>query len=191
MSPPRPARGFTLLEVLVAMVVASIVASLAYQLLATATTTGERIAEAERALGREAGFRALLEEALRHLAPASGVDTPPFRVSRTADGDALAFDSYGVAPPAGASARWHVRLWADEAGLHLEAVPADGDVPPVRMTLPGGHDLEILTRTSRSREWTAGPEEARGAPASVTIRWAGAEGSGVPLVVHTSLERIQ
>lgn len=191
MTPPRPARGFTLLEVLVAMVVASIVASLAYQLLATATATGERVAKAERALGREAGFRALLGEALRHLAPASGVDAPPFRVSRAADGDALAFDSYGVAPPAGASARWHVRVWSDEAGLHLEAVPADGDVPPVRMTLPGGHALEILSRTSRAREWTTGSPGASGVPASVTIRWAGTDGPAEPLVVNTALERIQ
>lgn len=184
----RPS-GFTLIEVLVALLIASVVASLSYTVLATAVDTSATVEMAGNELAADARFRALLADALRHPSPAPGVDAPTFVVAHEARGDRVTFTSRGIVPPLGTSESWDVEIWSDSAGVQFEARPSGSESVPVHATLHGASGLEVLTRDGASRRnWVRGWERPGRTPDMVALVWRSPRTTSVPLVVRTSLE---
>ena len=161
-------RGFTLVEMMVALVVTGVVVLLAYGVARAGADTEARLARADAEGRATLAARTLLHGALRHAADgASEIDTV-FVLDAAVDArgrhvDRLRFASYGVVPPLGAGARWAVSAEVRAAGLELLAVPADGRAGgAVRVLVPGVASLRVQA-------------------APVGVRLALADGAGRPL----------
>jgi len=153
--------GFTLLELVVALVLAGVVALLVYGAAAAGADTQARLRERGLAQQEARAFRATLEDALRNARPARIRGDTAFNldVRRDAAGrprDRIAFITAGAFPPLTADADWAVTVEPSPRGLLLEAVPLGVAAPvPVVLRLPGvtGLDVQVLAM-SRLREWT-------------------------------------
>src|SRR5437870_11848193 len=125
----RRASGFTLLEVLVAIVLTSIVALLAY---ATAQVSFDARARLGADLGRLQGGRALrefLQDALRNAQAPQRPGDPGF----TLQAGRLSFVTAGGGTPLDPGYDWLVTLGASASGLEVVAV-ANGRAPPIPVT---------------------------------------------------------
>ncbi len=139
-------RGFTLLELLLAIMLTAVAVAIAGSALRTATTAGERVDAHRATLEHDARLRSTLTDMLRHPPSAESVDEPLIRLSASASGDAqLVFLSKGVRAPFGTGATWRVTLSVDDTGLVLDAQPigaaTDGTV--LHTVQPGVHQLSI------------------------------------------------
>lgn len=189
----RSRRGFTLLEVLVALVITGLVVSLAYASAQAGFDTGDRLERHRSAGEAEVTARALLVDALRHAVPGVRGGPPVFELADRAgaQGDSLAFLSRGIIPPLGTSSTWLVSLSAGPSGLVLRAREADG-AAAVTAELLGitALDVRVLGRGSLvawSDEWN----ETGAAPQAVSLAFHSASGAtvGTPIVVRLGLER--
>lgn len=151
-------RGFTLIEIAVALAVLGLVVSTVYLALGGAISGAERLREAQEPYQRGRVARSFLAGALRSAAPFVGVPEDGFvSVDSTHGGlprDELTF--VALAPAEAGGSRMQVRLFvADSAGtpaLRLQVrdlLPARGDsLPPFRThtlsTGVAGLDLEYL-----------------------------------------------
>ncbi len=119
----RP-RGFTLLEVLLALMLTAIAVAIAGSALRTATFARQRIAAHRESLERESRLRSTLTDMLRHAPRAESVEEPLLRVVRKQSGaSALVFLSQGVRAPFGTGPTWRVTLHVADSGLVLDARP--------------------------------------------------------------------
>ncbi len=130
-------RGFTLIEMLVAITLAGVVALLVYGAAAAATDTQDRLAENRRALQSERAMRATLHDALRNAQPAGRRGDTAFVVEARRDAagrpmDRLSFIAAGAFPPLTADADWAVTVEPTPEGLVLTATPI-GVVAPARV----------------------------------------------------------
>lgn len=155
-------RGFTLLEMLVALVVTGVVALLVYGAADAAITTQEGLAEHRRALQAETAFRTMLHDALRNAQPARARGDTTFLLEDGWDAlgrprDRLSFVTAGAFPPLTADADWAVTIEPTRAGLVLTAVPIGVAAPPRVVAGPQeitGLDIRIQQPT-RERAWLA------------------------------------
>ncbi|MEQ1692922.1 MAG: prepilin-type N-terminal cleavage/methylation domain-containing protein [Gemmatimonas sp.] len=116
--------GFTLLEVVLALMLTAVSVTIAGSALRTATTARERISEHQDTLEREARLRSMLTDMLRHAPRAESVAEPLLRVLRAPDGSQqLVFLSQGVRAPFGTGPTWRVTVHAADSGLVLDAQP--------------------------------------------------------------------
>lgn len=193
--------GFTLFEVMVAMVVTGVVALLAYGTARAGIDTNERLERYRTNVEAQAIVRALLLDALRHPAEGGGTtmnDTLFVIDDQTSRSglpvDAVRFYSRGVVPPLGASAYWAVTLAPTEAGIRVLATPVGtGDVAPVDALLTAVHGLNAraLSRTADTL-WSDRWDVAGRVPAAVAIEFLTEQGTPAApaLVVHAALERV-
>lgn len=119
-----PTRGFTLLEVVVAIALTAVAVGVAASALTTATLVKERVTEHRETLEFDVRFRSTLMDMLRHAPAADGVEEPLMRVSRTPDGSSqLVFLSTGVTPPFGNGSAWRVTVTGAASGISWTAEP--------------------------------------------------------------------
>jgi prepilin-type N-terminal cleavage/methylation domain-containing protein len=195
--------GFTLLEVMLAIVITGVVALLAYGTASAGFDTRERLQEYRTTTGSEVILRAFLVDALRHPVEPGGLamnDTLFWIDDQlSADGspaDAVAFLSRGLASPLGASNVWTVKLSTTQAGLRLDAAPnhpSDG-IAPITMLVRDvtGLNVEVLDR-SADFQWRPTWDAAGRVPAAVKIEMisARAPGQRSSIVVHSALEVVR
>jgi len=144
--------GFTLLELLVAIVVAGVVALLVYGIIGVALDTEARVTARRDVLQREIAFRAVLTDALRAVRQADRSEPETFVLEEDQgpDGlprDRLSFVTAGGTPPLTGDADWHVTVEVTDEGLVLAAYPVGLAAPRVTvLRLPGvaGLDAEIV-----------------------------------------------
>ena len=202
--------GFTLLEVLVAIVLTSVVALLAYGTAGAGIDTSERLEQHRETAESQLIVRSMLMDALRH--PVEGGGTSMNEVLFAIDDavsseglpiDGLMFLSRGVSAPLGGTTTWSVTLSPSPDGVRLFAVPADrtqrgpaagSQAAPINAVLPGIRGLQVraLARTADvewSNQWAA-PGRV---PAAVAIEFLDARGTSAapPLVVHAALEVVR
>lgn len=170
--------GFTVLEVMVALVVTGVVSLLAFGTLNTALDGEEQLERHRDVAEAQMIVRALLVDALRHPPEEGGAAMNEMLLEiddrvdpRGLPVDALRFRSRGMAHPLGASQEWIVEVAATPMGLRLLARPgADSDAAPVETLLAGvaGLDVRVLPRTDEPI-WSERWESPGRVPAAVAL----------------------
>jgi prepilin-type N-terminal cleavage/methylation domain-containing protein len=116
--------GFTLLELLIALVVTAVAVTIAGSALRTASIAGARVEAHRDTLEHDARLRATLTDMLRHAPSAESVEEPLLQIDQdAAGGERLTFLSKGVRPPYGTGDTWRVTVSVSAAGLTLDARP--------------------------------------------------------------------
>lgn len=153
-------RGFTLLELIVALALTGIVALLIYGAASAASDVEARLAANRRAAQAQVGMRTLLEDALRNARPAPRPGDPVFRLetrtsTRGVPNDQLTFVTRGGFPPLTGDADWRVTIEATPHGLAARAVPLGVRAPArVAALLPGVTGLEIRVQPVGGGPWS-------------------------------------
>jgi prepilin-type N-terminal cleavage/methylation domain-containing protein len=178
--------GFTLLELLVAIVLTGVVGLLVYGAAGVALDTQQRLEEKGREIRSRLAWRATLQEAFRNTRPAATLaDTAFYLEERFIAGrpaDRITFVTAGSMPPLTADSDWIVTLEAAAEGLVLSARPLGAVVPARRVVgIPGvtGLDVRVLDRY-RPAGWRETWEYARFVPAAVELTYWTEEGPVEP-----------
>lgn len=195
----RKRRGFTLLELIMALVLTAIAVTMASAALRTATVARERVAAHRDTMERDVRFRAMLTDMLRHPPSAESVDEPLLSILSTQNPAAkgsgrLVFLSKGVRAPYGTGTTFRVTLDVVNDGLVLEAEPigASGDRTTLRTLLPGVSALTVRVLEARVGQTTGAAASSGGwrtdwplaqmRPAAIALNLAATE-PRPPLVV--------
>ena len=186
----RARRGFTLIELMVAIVLSGVVALLAYGSVEAGIDSASRIESYRRNGESEAMMRALVGDALRHPA-----DTPPgaaaFQMTVGPNGASdLRFMSRGINGPLGAGDLWQVGLRPTNSGIELDAISLDGDASPIHGTIAGLSSFAVRVRGLGDQNWQDRWESTQQFPSAVEIVFRDSAGvsRGAPLTVGTALE---
>lgn len=194
-------RGFTLLEVVVALVISAVVALLAFGTVSTAFDGQEQLERHQDLAEAQMIVRALLLDALRHPPEEGGaaMNDVLFEIDDRVDAngvpvDAVRFRSRGMAQPLGASREWTVELAASPEGLRLLASPGpDGGLAPIEALVTGARGLEVrvLARTDEPI-WSALWESPGRVPAAVALAFLSDAGEPVSpaLVVRSGWDGV-
>ncbi|MEX2282459.1 MAG: prepilin-type N-terminal cleavage/methylation domain-containing protein [Gemmatimonadota bacterium] len=194
--------GFTVLEVLVALMITSVVALLAYGTASAGIDTKQRLEDHQTRSEAHMIARAFLVDALRHPVEGGGsaMNDVLFAVEDLArsDGlpaDAIQFQSRGVLPPLGATATWSVTLAPTPDGVRLLAIPIDASsAAPIDALLDDacGMRVRVLSR-SADVEWLDRWDTLGRVPAAVAIEFFSERGIpvGAPLIVQAALETVR
>ena len=180
----RPGRtGFTLLEVMIAIVLTSVVALMAVASAQVSAGSAAVIRGSLRAAGSDRAARQVLLDLLHNVRP------PLVRgdTSLALSGDTLRFTAAG-APPLDAEYDWMVSIHPAVGGLVLEARTV-GRAPPARAALRLGRATrwEVLVLPPGGRDWKDRWAPAPVLPAAVAITLLdGDRALGSPLVVRLS-----
>lgn len=187
-------RGFTLLELLVAVVLTGVVALLVYGTTQAGLDSETRLAAQRRVLQSERAMQTLLEDALRNARPAPRPTDPAFTLdartsARGLPADRLTFVSRGGFPPLTADADWQITIEATAAGLAATATPL-GVRAASRLAglLPGVTGLEIRVQPPGTSEWTGQWPLATVFPRAVEVTyWSDSGRVGLPLRIALPL----
>ena len=201
----RLRRGFTLLEVIVAMTVTGLALTTAGMALSAARNTAARIQVHQARTETDSRVRALLTDMLRHAPLAEQVDQPLLMIDRSADVPVLRFLSTGVREPYGTGGPWMVEVTVQDAALVVRATPLSGDLgaSPLMATFApvSGFDVKVLEHATAlaSPVWRADWPIAQDRPRVIELSWqqptdrgsiGGAIDGSLPLrVVLAPLER--
>jgi len=175
--------GFTLLELLLALVLTTVVALLVYGTVQAGFDTRERLSASLQERQRTRAVRAILEDGLRNLRGPSGSGDSVFSVvaGRGPGGqpaDRLRFLTGGGFPPLSGEADWIVTLEPTAGGLRISIRPT-GVVSTERVLtlLPAVVGLEVLVQASPAAEWTRGWSDPALIPRAVRINFLSASGT--------------
>jgi prepilin-type N-terminal cleavage/methylation domain-containing protein len=187
------ARGFTLLEIVVALAIAGLLALAARAALVAGLDTQDRVRAHVAVTEGEARFRALVVQALRHMTDAPDAGIAPFVVRDTitetgAPSHVLEFYSRGFGASAGSGRAALVRV-APAAGDRLTISLHDGGAISWSGTATGIHALRARMRTTAG-EWVDSWPATLQVPAAVALELRSARTGvqPVPLVAATRLE---
>lgn len=176
-------RGFTLLEVLLAIVLLGIVVLLVYGTAGVTLDTERRLADWRSAFQSSRAWQATIEDALRNTYPALVRGDTAFSVETDYAGggrpmDRLRFVTAGSFPPLTPDADWEVTLAPTSTGLALLAAPLGVAAPP-RMILGRpevrGLDVRVLAGDEVG-EWSDRWEFPTLVPAAVELTYWGEDG---------------
>ena len=184
-------RGFTLIEVMVALVVTGLVVSVAYATLQAGFDTSERLRNAQGGDEREIVARTMLSNALRHAVAGTIGGEPVFVLLDDPASDGLRFQTRGISEPLGASEVWEVSLVAGAEGALFEGHQVGNPSRSFTTRLRRAHGLSIRVQGRDFRDgwlesWTA-PDRS---PAAVSISLINADGRviGAALMARVGLE---
>jgi prepilin-type N-terminal cleavage/methylation domain-containing protein len=142
--------GYTLLEILVAVVLTSLVALIAYGALHMSLGARERLGVAMADEQRSRVTRELLADVLRNMrTPQRQGDT-----TFTLGGDTLMVVAAGGGPPLDADCDWRVTITPDAGGLRFIATPV-GRAPMAEVVfrLPGVTRMDVRVLAPTGSEW--------------------------------------
>jgi prepilin-type N-terminal cleavage/methylation domain-containing protein len=197
----RRTSGFTLIEVLVAIVLTSVVALLVYGVVEAARDTQGRIAEERQTLQRAVSMRLILEGALAGtqtvlLAPDTTFVMENRVSARGIPQDRLTFVASGQLPPLSPGADWIVNLEPTREGLRLTGGPI-GIRTPGRLLalLPGVTGLAVRVKDVRDPEDDPGWLQEWNFPAVLPqavelTYWTDSGPVGLPLTVSLALGKV-
>lgn len=171
-----PCRGFTLVELLVALVVTSLVVLLSHQLLTAAGDSARTLVTARAALDREANARRWLASSWRSLEVGGAA------VGFTGAPTEARYSSW-VRTPGGWWIRTRVRLTVE--GTRLVATLDDG--PLVLADEVTGVGFDYLLAPGADSRWVAAWQSPASTPLAVRLRLQRAAGASGRAVVDTLL----
>lgn len=174
--------GFTLLEVIVALILTSLVVMLAYGAARVSFDAKARLSAERRTLQGQRAARQMLADALRNVQPPIDPADPPFELK----GDRLSFVAAGGAPPLDPDYDWLISMGPAGDRVAVVAKPlGNAPVQQVSFTLPQvtRWDVRVLVPGNTVgwlREWPAGSL----LPKAVEVRfWNDSLPLGDPLLV--------
>jgi prepilin-type N-terminal cleavage/methylation domain-containing protein len=180
-SRPCARAGFTLLEVIVALVLTSLVVMLAYGAARVSFDAKVRLSAERRALQGQRATRQLLGDAVRNLRPPQRPTDPPFELHD----DRLSFVAAGGAPPLDPDYDWWITVGPTGNAVTLVARPL-GHAPAQELSL-------VLPQVTRWQVRLLAPGNSLGwvqdwpagkVPRAVEMRfWNGSLPLGDPLLV--------
>jgi prepilin-type N-terminal cleavage/methylation domain-containing protein len=190
-------RGFTLIELMAAIVVTSVVALLAYGTARTGIDTSERLDRRRSAIEAQMIVRSLLLDALRHPPEEGGASMNDmlFSIDDRTNGEGLPVDevrfvSRGVIPPLGATSMWTVTLVPTDEGVRMVAVSNANGAAPIDALLPGARGLNarVLYRVE-DLDWSDRWDAPGRVPAAIALDFLTEQGTAAspPLVVRAAL----
>lgn len=189
----RPARGFTLLELLVGLTLTALAAAMAGGALSAARSTADVVERHRAGAEAELRWRVMAADLLRHAPPAAAHDDARLAVSGATDAPALEFLSRGLAPSMGTGRTWRVRVWQHDDTLHLRATPAAA-APDADATADAALDayvtparalrIDVLepVRVGEVARWRTDWPLRQARPRAVRLQWEGARGATTLLV---------
>lgn len=188
-------RGFTLLELMVALAVTGIVALLVYGAAAAAMDTEQRLRERASQGRAERAWRAILEAALRNVRSADDYGRPTLRIDSLSRGpggpvDRLWFITAGALPPLTPDADWEVLVEPVEGGrIGMTATPIGVSVPARRILAPPAvTGLQVQAWSEAGRPGWVEDWGLAVPPRAVALTyWSGGRPLGT--TVHLSLPR--
>ncbi len=169
--------GFTLLEIMVALVITGMVALVAYAALDAGIATRGRIDGPLRARADGLIGRAMLDDAMRHIVERG--DPEDLVADAGNGGDVLTFYSRGLSEPFGGSSLWRVQV----RGATVAAAPIGHAAPRLTSELPGVQAIRVSTLAPDG--WHTGPVSGGQSPRAMRIEFVPLAGQGAiaPLVV--------
>lgn len=188
-------RGFTLLEVMVALTIAGMAFSAAGFAIGAARSTAARVARHEQRVEADSRFRALLTDWLRHAPPPELVDGALLTIDRAGTTPIVQFVTRGLDQPLGTGALWRVELslrdtvlWARATSLRDgDGNGAAGRVAPLVATLSPveAFDVRVLEHATgvESVAWRADWPVAQDRPRAVEVTWRQTGAAVTPLRV--------
>jgi len=169
----RARRGFTLLEVLVALVVTAMVVTLSYGAAQAGFDTEARLAKRRVSADALTAWRALLGDAIRHVERGVADDDAVFVLA----GDSLQMMTRGVVPPLGTGERWLVTLAPGAEGVRLSAAPVEGSIGQgVSVVVRDARGLRVRVLPYVAGAWTDQWPRAAAVPAAVSVQLLDADG---------------
>lgn len=182
--PARGRRGgFTLLEVMVAIVLTSIVVAIAYAMAQAGIDARTRLTVRLRRVQSARAAREILRDALRNARAAQRAGDP--RGGVVLSNDTLSFVAAGGATPLDPDYDWMFTIAPGRGGLHVTAV-AVGHAPPaqVAFSVPEVTRWDVWMLAPDGRTWRTTWGEPTLMPRAVVIAfWNGDRLSGSPLHV--------
>ncbi len=187
--PCRAVAGFTLLELMVAIVLAGVVALLVYGAAGAAVDAQARLEQRRLALRSARAWHAIVEDALRNARPAPTRQDTAFVIEDRVDAaghpaDRLSFVTAGSLPPLTDDADWRVVLHSSGGALYLTAAPVGVvDAPPRTVSAPAGIsgvDVRVLSVT-REPEWIDEWRFPRIVPRAIQLTYWTDEGPLAPV----------
>jgi prepilin-type N-terminal cleavage/methylation domain-containing protein len=183
-------RGFTLIEVMLALVISSVVVTLGYSTLQAGMDVERRIMTARDGDQYMTTVRAMLGDALRHAVTGDGRPEQQLRTTGGADGrlTTLAFVSRGIMAPQGGTAPWFVTLSADTAGVTFNARAVNGGAVPLQMRISNARAFAIRFKPRDDLAWQATWDDAARLPLAIEVRFLDRDGRDAiaPVVARTS-----
>lgn len=179
------ASGFTLLEVMVALVLTGLVVLLAYGAAQVSYDAHARLSADLRAVQQAGALRELLQDALRSARAPQRPGDPLF----TLHAGRLSFLTAGGGPPLDPDYDWLVTIGPGSSGLELSAIPV-GRAPAAVVTIrvPGVTRWDVRARAAGASQWVEEWPATTLMPRAVTITlWHDAEPLGLPVRVRLGL----
>lgn len=182
--------GFTLIELMLAIVVTGVVALLVYGAADAAIDTRSRLEARGLETSARQAWRAVVEDALRNARPANAFDDSAFVVVDASDGrgrprDRLWFVTAGGLPPLTADSDWEVLLAPTPRGLSLVARPVGVTAPPRRLVAPEGVtglDVRVLSVDPEAPGWVGTWQRPRLVPRAIElVYWTDDGPAGAPV----------
>jgi prepilin-type N-terminal cleavage/methylation domain-containing protein len=174
--------GFTLLEVMLAIVLTSLIVLLAYGAAQVSYDAHARLGADLRGLQEVRALRELLRDALRGARAPQRPGDPLF----TLQAGRLSFVTAGGGPPLDPDFDWLVAIAPGAEGLELSATPV-GRVPaiPVAIRVPAVTRWEVRARAAGATPWLSEWSKTSALPRVVAITlWHDATPVGPPLQVR-------
>src|SRR2546427_1938772 len=172
------ASGFTLLEVMLAIMLTGLVVLLAYGAAQVSYDAHARLSAELRALQQARALRELLQDALRSARAPQRPGDPRF----TLHAGRLSFVTAGGGPPLDPDYDWLLTIEPGADGLDLSATPV-GRAPatPVTIRVPGVTRWDVRVRAAGASQWLAAGAMTSGLPRGTAITlWHGCPPVGVP-----------
>jgi len=183
-------RGFTLLDVMIALLIGSVVVLLGYGTLGAGLDIEARVSAARDVDAATTAFRATLTDALRHAVSGDGSATGGVSTTTNGTGETtrLSFMSRGVTQPLGGSEIWQVDLGSDSTGVTLDARPADLAQSVLHLSARGPRAFAVRFLPRDDAAWRDGWNDPTRLPAAVEVRFLDAAGRDVSaaLVARTA-----
>ena len=188
-TPRRSPRGFTLLELMIALTLTAVALAIASSAIGAAWNARDVVASHRERLEQETRVREALADMLRHAPHAEFASEALLRIVNAQNGPVqLTFLSQGVRAPYGSGPIWRVVLTSGPDGMSLDAEPvgATRDGTQLHSRVPSLsllriQALESATHTESARWRDDWPLE-RARPAMIAIRFDD-ESAHPPLIV--------
>lgn len=173
--------GFTLFEVMVALMLTGLIAMLAYAAAQVSFDARALLAANLREMQSSRGARQIVSDALRNAQPPQQPEDPGFQLKE----ERLTFVAAGGAPPLDPDYDWLISIGPSPDGIEFLAKPL-GRAPPVQVSfaLPGVSRWEVLV-PGRQNEWVREFPNGAVLPRVVEIRmWNDSAPVGSPFRVN-------